>query len=101
MPHPALPGHPPAFTCRPEGCQHLERASGRIRTRCAMKNKLAVWLSLFLLACGGVSSATSKSATADEKAVRAAAAQFYSALNKMFTGDLGQMTDVWSHADDV
>src|SRR5690242_1437080 len=65
-----------------------------------MKNKLAVWVSLFLLACGSVSSAASQPA-ADEKAVRAAAGQFYSALNKMFAGDLGEMTEVWSHADDV
>ncbi len=65
-----------------------------------MKNRLAVWVSLFLLACGSVASASPKAA-GDEKAVRAAAAQFYAALNRMFTGDLGPMTEVWSHADDV
>ena len=26
---------------------------------------------------------------------------FYSALNKMFAGDVGPMSEVWSHADDV
>ena len=37
----------------------------------------------------------------DEKAVRAATEQFYAALNTMFTGELGPMKDVWSHAGDV
>ena len=34
-------------------------------------------------------------------AVRQAVDDFYVALNAMFTGDLGPMTEVWSHADDV
>jgi ketosteroid isomerase-like protein len=33
--------------------------------------------------------------------IEQAVGQFYSALNAMFTGDLGSMKDVWSHADDV
>lgn len=37
----------------------------------------------------------------DETAVLQANAQFYTALNAMFTGDLKAMKDVWSHADDV
>jgi ketosteroid isomerase-like protein len=37
----------------------------------------------------------------DEQGVRDATAQFYSALNVMFTGDAGPMKEVWSHADDV
>jgi ketosteroid isomerase-like protein len=37
----------------------------------------------------------------DEQAVRDATAKFYSALQVMFTGDAGPMTDVWSHAADV
>src|SRR5215468_5482606 len=44
---------------------------------------------------------TSVAADADQQAVRAAAAQFYSALNVMFTGALDPMKNVWSHADDV
>ncbi len=39
--------------------------------------------------------------SADDQAVRNAAAKFYSALNVMFTGDAGPMKDVWSHATDV
>ena len=37
----------------------------------------------------------------DEKAVKAATMQFYSALNAMFVGNLEPMKEVWSHADDV
>ena len=38
---------------------------------------------------------------AEQKAVRKAVEQFYAALNAMFTGELGAMKEVWSHADDV
>jgi ketosteroid isomerase-like protein len=38
---------------------------------------------------------------ADEKPVAQATAQFYAALNALFTGDAGPMESVWSHADDV
>ena len=37
----------------------------------------------------------------DRQAVLAANAQFYSALNKMFVGELAPMEAVWSHAGDV
>lgn len=37
----------------------------------------------------------------NEKEVRMAAEQFYEALNTLFKGDAGPMTEVWSHADDV
>ena len=36
-----------------------------------------------------------------DQMVQEAFAQFYIALNQMFTGDLTAMKDVWSHADDV
>lgn len=36
-----------------------------------------------------------------EDEVRHASARFYEALNAMFTGDMGPMTEIWSHADDV
>ena len=38
---------------------------------------------------------------AEEKAVRKSVEQFYAALNAMFTGDLGAMKEVWSHAEDI
>lgn len=37
----------------------------------------------------------------DEKAVKQAAEQFYTALNGLFQGELDQMKAIWSHADDV
>ena len=37
----------------------------------------------------------------EEEAVNAAADRFFAALNAMFTGDLGPMEALWSHADDV
>jgi ketosteroid isomerase-like protein len=37
----------------------------------------------------------------NEKEVRMAAEQFYSALNSMFKGELDPMIELWSHADDV
>jgi ketosteroid isomerase-like protein len=37
----------------------------------------------------------------DNAAVLAANAQFYAALNKMFTGDIVPIKAIWSHADDV
>ena len=41
-------------------------------------------------------------ATGDaKKEVKQAVEGFYRALNAMFTGDLGPMTKVWSHKDDV
>lgn len=38
---------------------------------------------------------------ADSAGVRAAVAGFYSALNRMFEGDLEAMLAVWSHREDV
>jgi|ERR1051326_3412855 ketosteroid isomerase-like protein len=67
-----------------------------------MKSKRTAWILTFILAVAGFSFARSGiAAQDDEKAVMNAAAQFYAALNKMFTGNLDQMKEVWSHADDV
>ena len=38
---------------------------------------------------------------AEAKSVSAATAQFHSALNSIFKGEIGPMEEVWSHADDV
>jgi len=67
-----------------------------------MKSKRTVWVSMSILlvavlVCAKVALAAEK----DEKGVKNAAAQFYAALNEMFTGELGPMKKVWSHADDV
>ena len=52
-------------------------------------------LAAILLATGTPASAQ------NEEEVREAAAQFYAALNTLFTGDAEPMKAVWSHADDV
>ena len=67
-----------------------------------MKYKTTTWISAFILAL--VIFAAGRPALAadqDDSSVRAATAQFYAALNQMFTGDLKLMKEVWSHADDV
>jgi len=67
-----------------------------------MKTKRTTWLAILMLVVAGCLAAqVAQAAEADEQAVRAAAAQFYGALQAMFTGDVGPMTRVWSHADDV
>lgn len=67
-----------------------------------MKSKWTVWISISILSVAGlVCAKLALAAEKDETAVRNAAAQFYAALNEMFTGELGQMKKVWSHADDV
>jgi ketosteroid isomerase-like protein len=67
-----------------------------------MKNKKAVWLSVFVLAATSFAFVNPLLAAEDnEKEVKAAVAQFYVALNQMFIGDVEQMKEVWSHAKDV
>jgi|SRR5438128_5438744 len=67
-----------------------------------MKSKWTVWISLSILSVAGlVCAKLALAAEQDDKAVRNAAARFYAALNEMFTGELGPMKKVWSHADDV
>jgi len=67
-----------------------------------MRSIRTVWISVFMLSVAVlVYAKLAPAAEADEKAVRNAVAQFYAALNEMFTGELGQMKKVWSHADDV
>ncbi len=48
-----------------------------------------------------VGASTASAAPKDDGAARAAAQEFYSALNAMFTGELEPMKKVWSHKDDV
>ncbi len=67
-----------------------------------MRNTLKARWSVFVvagLAC--VAASTAPAADAGERAVGEATAQFYSALNAMFTGDVAPMKEVWSHAADV
>ena len=67
-----------------------------------MKSKWSVWISIFTLAVASLSFAHSAGAAEDDqKSALNAEAKFYAALNQVFTGDLAQMKEVWSHADDV
>jgi ketosteroid isomerase-like protein len=70
-----------------------------------MWKKRMIWLSLFIMitvvmitVSTGCSIMQDKK---DEGSVQAAVAQFYTALNAMFNGDLAPMDAIWSHADDV
>jgi len=67
-----------------------------------MTNRMSVLMSICVVAvsvCVAVRPAAAS--TEDEQAVRKASDQFYHALNAMFTGDMGPMKEVWSHANDV
>ena len=46
-------------------------------------------------------SSSAESPTPAEDEVRQASDAFYAALNRMFTGDMGPMSEIWSHASDV
>ncbi len=67
-----------------------------------MRTHGPVWSSIRVLALAVCVAATPVRALEhEEKAVLEATTQFYAALTAMFTGDLGPMKVVWSHADDV
>ena len=66
-----------------------------------MKKQLICVTIIFFSVVGLVSESPAFAAEKDIEGVRAAAEQFYSALNVMFTGELGPMKEVWSHKDDV
>ncbi|MFM8886241.1 MAG: YybH family protein [Chthoniobacterales bacterium] len=56
----------------------------------------AVLCAAFLL-----SNSPARAAEGNTAAVRAASDQFYTALNKLFTGDMAPMEALWSHRKDV
>ena len=78
-----------------------------------MNSKKTMWLSGLVIAASvcvsallaGANQATPKATSPAmpkaEQEVREAVAQFYVALNVLFTGEMKPMNDVWSHADDV
>jgi ketosteroid isomerase-like protein len=69
--------------------------------RQSMRNRKTFWLSIVTLAAIGLPANTTRAAQEDLAAVRQASADFYDALNALFTGDVKPMTKVWSHAADV
>jgi ketosteroid isomerase-like protein len=66
-----------------------------------MKERLICVTIVLFSAAGLISERPAFAAEKDIEGVRAAAEQFYSALNVMFTGELRPMKQVWSHKDDV
>lgn len=66
-----------------------------------MIHKKTIYISIFIFAVAGFCCDPSFASQPDEKAAMQAVNGFYAALNQMFTGDLGQMKEVWSHAEDV
>jgi len=68
-----------------------------IRSQRLKRFMIAATFATAFVFAGGASRATES----DKNAVLAANAQFYTALNRMFTGDATPMKEVWSHADDV
>lgn len=83
-----------------------------------MNNKTRMWMSGVVIAAAvlvvatvgaanqtprtpSVPVAPTAAAPALETEAREAVAQFYKALNVLFSGDMQLMNDVWSHADDV
>ena len=67
-----------------------------------MQRNRTAWLTLVLLALvGAVSAGPMQAETSDREGVAEATAQFYTALNALFTGDVEPMKAIWSHADDV
>lgn len=67
-----------------------------------MKSKIPALVSSLVVGLAAVSTASAaQAADTEKKAVSAATAEFYAALNQMFVGDLESMKTVWSHAADV
>lgn len=67
-----------------------------------MRHSCTQALAMVMLAVAGlVPLSAAHAAQPDEKAVRQATAEFYTALNAMFEGNVDPMSAVWSHEDDV
>ena len=65
-------------------------------------NKRLPWIPILILAVGGLITANiTLAAGKGEQDIEQAVGQFYTALNTLFTGDVGPMKEVWSHANDV
>lgn len=66
-----------------------------------MKSGIQSLVSVSAVAATLLTAGTAVSAEKNEAEVRKSVGQFYQALNTMFTGDLGPMKEVWSHAENV
>lgn len=63
--------------------------------------RMACWSTGLVAVIALAGLGTARASDVDEKAVREANAQFYSALNAMFTGQADPMKNVWSHSPNV
>src|SRR6266704_4460372 len=60
-------------------------------------NKKLLWIPILILAAGGLMTANiTRAGGKSGQDIEQAVGPFYSALNTMFTGDLGPMKEVWS-----
>jgi len=66
-----------------------------------MKKRIVWLLVLMLLGAGICFTNAAFAANESNDAVRAAADQFYIALNAMFVGNIAPMEALWAHTDDV
>ena len=67
-----------------------------------MKSKKLAWMpGLIVTVIGLIAANTALAAEKNDQGVRQAVGQFYAALNAMFTGELGPIKEIWSHANDV
>lgn len=74
----------------------------RILTRLFALSLMVFAVFASLPGCSGIGTkAAVEDKAADEDAVRAANAEFYAALNSLFTGDAAPTMALWSHAHDI
>ena len=66
-----------------------------------MKKQPVTTVIVVLAAVSLILAGSAFAADKETEAVRAAADEFYLALNSMFIGELGPMKRIWSHEDDV
>ena len=66
-----------------------------------MKKQPVSTVTIVLVAVSLIFASSAFTANKETEMVRAAAGEFYLALNIMFTGELGPMKKIWSHEDDV
>ena len=66
-----------------------------------MRKEQKIWLWALIAAIGLGITSVGHALENESEAVSAAENGFYEALNTFFTGDVGPMKEVWSHADDV
>lgn len=67
----------------------------------SLRNSIAIVSILAGILCVSVGATAQAADKSEERVVKQAVAEFYSALNALFTGDVRPMQQVWSHTNDV